>query len=298
MKQLIKLIQMGILKENSLNIMTDLDDTDYESTQIVAKDINNKYDMSTSARRQRMAKALSNLIINDQSFPAILSKELNNPKNFELYKDLIVADDKYHLLELINVAIQEFGDDCNLNWIDTSEITDMSQLFDNSNFNGHIELWNTSKVETFRQTFYFAENFNGNISNWDVSNAADMGFMFSGAKEFNQPLDKWDVGGVEDMQAMFANTNKFNQNINSWDVSLVTNMTEMFAHAIAFNQNLYNWDTSSVNSMAGMFQGAKKFNRDISEWDVSNVEHNNFMFLYCNINSDFMPQFKSNMIYI
>jgi surface protein len=50
--------------------------------------------------------------------------------------------------------------------------------------------------------------------------------------------------------------------------------------------------------MSGMFYGAKKFNRDISEWDVSNVEFNNIMFLDCNINSDFMPHFKSNMIRI
>lgn len=298
MKQLNKLIQMGILKENSLNIMTDLDDTDYETTQLDAKDINSKYDMSATGKRARMTAALSKLITEDQPFPAILSKELNNPKNFELYKGLIIVDDKYHLLELIEDAMYEFGDDCNLNWIDTSNIEDMSYLFDNSNFNGHIELWNTSNVTTFRQTFYFAERFNGDISEWDVSNAVDMGFMFSGAKQFNQPLDKWDVGGVENMQAMFANTNNFNQNINSWDVSLVTNMTEMFAHAIAFNQNLYNWDTSSVNSMAGMFQGAKKFNRDISEWDVSNVEFNSLMFLECNINSNFMPQFKSNMVRI
>ena len=52
-----------------------------------------------------MTAALSKLITEDQPFPAILSKELNNPKNFELYKGLIIADDKYHLLELINVAI-------------------------------------------------------------------------------------------------------------------------------------------------------------------------------------------------
>jgi hypothetical protein len=52
-----------------------------------------------------MTTALSKLITEDQPFPAILSKELNNPKNFELYKELIIADDKCHLLELINVAI-------------------------------------------------------------------------------------------------------------------------------------------------------------------------------------------------
>ena len=52
-----------------------------------------------------MTAALSKLITEDQPFPAILSKELNSPENFELYNELITADDKYHLLELINVAI-------------------------------------------------------------------------------------------------------------------------------------------------------------------------------------------------
>jgi hypothetical protein len=42
---------MGILKENSLNIIADLDDIDDESMQIRAKDINSKYDMSNTGRR-------------------------------------------------------------------------------------------------------------------------------------------------------------------------------------------------------------------------------------------------------
>jgi hypothetical protein len=42
---------MGILTENSLNIMADINDTDYESTQIATKDINDKYDISTTGRR-------------------------------------------------------------------------------------------------------------------------------------------------------------------------------------------------------------------------------------------------------
>ena len=42
---------MGILKENSLNIIADLDDTDYESMHIGVKDINSKYNMSTTGRR-------------------------------------------------------------------------------------------------------------------------------------------------------------------------------------------------------------------------------------------------------
>jgi hypothetical protein len=53
------------------------------------------------------------------------------------------------------------GDDGNFNWIDTSEITDMSNLFSrNYTFNGHIELWNVSKVTDMSNMFAFAKSFN------------------------------------------------------------------------------------------------------------------------------------------
>ena len=88
------------------------------------------------------------------------------------------------LKELVDKLIKERGDDADLNDIDTSKITDMSQLFFKSKFNGNISEWDVSKVEDMSSMFSYSE-FNGDISNWDVSNVKYMRGMF-----YKSPLEK------------------------------------------------------------------------------------------------------------
>ena len=101
----------------------------------------------------------------------------------------------------------------NLGEIDTSLITDMSELFidsDRKDFSG-IETWDVSNVLDMREMFKNVETFNQDISSWNVSNVADMSFMFYRAYNFNQPLDSWDVSNVKNMGSMFHGTRNFNQ---------------------------------------------------------------------------------------
>ena len=88
------------------------------------------------------------------------------------------------LKELVDQLIKERGNDADLNDIDTSEITDMSELFYDSNFNGDISNWNVSNVEYMIDMFEESK-FNGDISNWNVSNVENMSYMF-----FGSPLEK------------------------------------------------------------------------------------------------------------
>ena len=104
--------------------------------------------------------------------------------------------------------------------VDTSEITDMSHLFEN--------------ISTFQQ----------DISKWDVSNVEDMTMMFYGST-FNQPLNNWNVSNVKNMDSMFTRSS-FNQPLNNWNVSNVENMAWMIAHQSKFQQNISNWDVSNV----------------------------------------------------
>jgi len=64
---------------------------------------------------------------------------------------------------------------------DVSNVTNMSHIFDNSNFNGDISKWDVSNVNNMTCMFYNSK-FNGNISNWNFSNVTLKSCMFENSK--------------------------------------------------------------------------------------------------------------------
>lgn len=182
---------------------------------------------------------------------------------------------KDELIQTIKAKIANEGNECDLNDICVTYITDMSKLFyDIHQFNGDISDWNVSNVTNM--SLMFTEcNFSGDISKWNVSNVKDMSFMFSRSK-FNGDISNWDVSNVKDMEAMFANANLFDQDVSKWNVSNVCNMKYMFFGVKNFNQDISKWDVSNVLSMESMFRGALFFDQDLSGWNVvkvNNSEH-------------------------
>lgn len=174
-----------------------------------------------------------------------------------------------------------------LNWIDTSDLTDLSFVFArNDKFNGDISEWDTSNVTNMMGMFTDSV-FNGDISKWNTSNVENMEAMFDGNKKFNRDISKWNVSKVTSMHSMFRNT-IFNQNISEWNISFVYNTKCMFVDA-EFNQDISKWDVSGVLNAESMFWGAKKFNQNISSWNIvpdCNVLH---MFDGCGIFEEYKP---------
>ena len=117
-------------------------------------------------------------------------------------KHTLFPKTKDELKQMIEHEISKNGNECSLNHIDVSEITDMSYLFRESKFNGDISDWNVSKVTDMRKMFSRSK-FNGDISDWDVSNVENMEGMFCGS-DFNEDISGWNVSNVTDMENMFT----------------------------------------------------------------------------------------------
>ena len=88
----------------------------------------------------------------------------------------VKARDREHLQQLIQERMAADGPTCDLNHIDVSGVTNMSNLFRQSPFNGNISQWDVSNVADM--SFMFSNSdFNGDISNWKTSRLVTMWFM-------------------------------------------------------------------------------------------------------------------------
>ena len=110
---------------------------------------------------------------------------------------------KDELKDIIKQKIESEGNECDLNDIYMGNITNMSSLFEDSDFNGDISKWDVSNIESMNGMFA-GSKFNGDISKWDVSNVKYMSSMFEYSK-FNGDISKWDVSNVIFMTGMFDN---------------------------------------------------------------------------------------------
>lgn len=89
--------------------------------------------------------------------------------------------------------------------IDTSNITNMSELFRNSkrkNFEG-IETWNTSKVTDMSLMFNNAQYFNCDLNSWNTQSLKKINYMFLGASNFNKYPNKWNLDNVKEAYDVF-----------------------------------------------------------------------------------------------
>ena len=74
-----------------------------------------------------------------------------------------------------------------------SNVTDMSYMFANTNFNQNIDSWNVSTITNMEGMFEEADSFDTDISSWDVQNVTNMNRMFYGTNNFSQDLSIWAV---------------------------------------------------------------------------------------------------------
>ena len=114
---------------------------------------------------------------------------------------------KDELQSLIEQELERQGWDADLNFIDTSLITDMSWLFHPLYYvrNIKIDEWDVNNVTNMESMFRYCKNFNADLSSWSrrLSNVTNMSNMFFGCKEFNCDLSAWLVPNLKIKMAMF-----------------------------------------------------------------------------------------------
>ena len=157
---------------------------------------------------------------NLRTFRQVLNEARKEPEYLQLGSDgMYHPKNNIELSYLLDKLIDERGNEGDFNDIDTSEVDDMSNVFNvlfknplksPYKFNGDISKWNTSNVTSMINMFYGCQKFNCDISNWDVSKVVSMEGMFENANSFNQDISKWDVRNVKayDMFDMGCNINK------------------------------------------------------------------------------------------
>ena len=93
-------------------------------------------------------------------------------------KSTVQPKNKTELKKIIKDAFAHKQYD--LNFIDTSKIADMSNLFEYCEHDFDVSSWDVSKVKYMSYIFYNCIKFKGKgLENWNVSNVTDMRFMFS-----------------------------------------------------------------------------------------------------------------------
>ena len=177
-KQILEAVNRGI--KFALDDFEDQDDIQGQANNKV----NNTSNIKEYLEWQQLIIKSENKVLTKQDIEELvkLSKLLNLK---------YTVDSKDELKAITRYIIKHIDPNANLNWIDTSKITNMDYLFIDSEFNGDISEWNVSNVESMYSMFA-GSDFDGDISKWDVSKVTDMRYMFQGCP-FNHDISMWNV---------------------------------------------------------------------------------------------------------
>ena len=180
-----------------------------------------------------------------------------------------------------------------LDKIDCSKVTNMHRMFAKSDkFNDYSMLasMDTSNVTDMSHMFEGCGFTNINsLRNFDTSGATNMSYMFSGCNNLKDlsGMQSWETSNVVTMEHMFEQCSSLydTTHIGNLDVSNVNNMNGMFlgCYSLVKTDNLSKWNTENVTNMDNMFYGCSKLSNvsQLSGIDTSRVSTMSYMFYEC-----------------
>ena len=175
-----------------------------------------------------------------------------------------------------------------LSALDTSEVTNMSSMFDSCYDLTNLDLRNfdTSKVTDMSDMFNGCSSLTSlDVNNFDTSNVTDMAVMFSNCNSLtNLDVSKFDTSNVTDMNGMFQDCGGLTSlDVSKFDTSQVTNMYAMFSSCSSLQSlDVSKFDTSQVTNMNVMFSYCSSLiSLDVSKFNTSQVTNMSWMFSEC-----------------
>ena len=94
----------GNMNYNNKHIVSDLDSMDLQDFNITSKNINTKIDVSLQARREALKQKLLTAL-KEYNIDKKVLREINNPKNFEIYANLVTVKNTEQLKQLLSDGI-------------------------------------------------------------------------------------------------------------------------------------------------------------------------------------------------
>ena len=173
--------------------------------------------------------------------------------------------------------------------LDTSQVTDMSEMFDECENLPSLDLshFDTSQVTNMSWMFEGCWGLtNLDVSHFDTSQVTNMSWMFESCIYLtNLDVSHFDTSRVTNMHLMFQSCPSLTSlDVSHFDTSQVTNMSSMFWNCYGLTSlDVSHFNTSKVTDMYEMFADCKNLTSlDLSSFDTSQVTDMSGMLAGCN----------------
>ena len=160
---------------------------------------------------------------------------------------------------------------------DTSNVTDMSDMFNNcSGLTGELDLssWDVSSVTNMSDMFNLCSRLtNIDVSTWDVTNVTDMSFLFDNCESLTSiDVSTWDVTNAKTIYGMFGNCSGLTSiDLSNFKENNINNMDYMFSSCTGLTSiDLSNLNTNTVTKIASTFSNCKS----LANLQLNDLGHN------------------------
>ena len=177
-----------------------------------------------------------------------------------------------------------------IEYLNTSEVTDMSFLFLGCSSLASIDLsgFNTEKVTDMSFMFQNCSAFETlDLSSFNTANVTDMNNMFNNCSNLTDlylDAENFNTAAVTNMKSMFARCSAFTSlDLSGFNTAAVTDMNSMFFGCQKLKSlDLSGFNTAAVTDMSKMFNGCSALEWvDITGFDITALTTTEQMFAGC-----------------